>query len=438
MKFLHFRRHFTNSLILGLSLFLVPEVEGAEAVFKAGSAKRDITPKEPVPMWGYGARHSVLSNGTLDPLQAAVIVIQAGKNKLAIVGLDLGRSPSEKSLQNIRQRIKAVAGIEHSFIAGSHTHHGPVLELSDERGKGKGRFESALRYNKQLEDAIVDAIVDADQKLVPAKFATGGVELVGFNRNRQSKLEPKPVDRTLNVMRLCDAADQPLALLVNFTGHPTSIPASTLQFSADYVGAMRATVEKEFGGNVVFMQGASGDISIDKGKHGDHVGFGQALGLEVVKLATSLHPIAVTQASLVVHEDRFRFESRTDLRNPLVLAAYSVAFFPELVANFAEEYADGIRPRLTVAVLNGDTALVGASGEFFCQHANRLRERARVNRLFFFGYCNGYHQYFPTIEAVSEGGYGADSQVAPAAVGAGEQLMNTALTWIFQMQGKLK
>src|SRR2546426_2859657 len=49
-------------------------------------------------------------------------VIQAERNKLAIVGLDLGRSPSERSLQNIRQRIKADAEIEYSFIAGSHTH----------------------------------------------------------------------------------------------------------------------------------------------------------------------------------------------------------------------------------------------------------------------------------------------------------------------------
>ena len=38
--------------------------------------------------------------------------------KLAIVGLDLGRSPSEASLQRILQRIKTEAGIEHSFIGG--------------------------------------------------------------------------------------------------------------------------------------------------------------------------------------------------------------------------------------------------------------------------------------------------------------------------------
>jgi neutral ceramidase len=425
-------------IALGLGLFLTAEGRGADAVFMAGAAKRDITPQEAMPMWGYGARHDALSAGTLDPLQAAAVVIQVGDAKLAIVGLDLGRSPSERSLQSIRQRIQAEAGIEHSFIAGSHTHHGPVLELSDEDGKGKGRFIAALRYYRQMEDAIVAAIVEADRKLAPAKFATGAIDLDGFNRNRHTKLPLKPVDRTLTVMRLDDASGKPLAVLVNFAGHPTSIPAQTLQFSADYVGAMNSTVEQEFGGTAVFMQGASGDLSINKGAHADHVRFGEVLGREVVKLASSLRPATVEQPSLVVREERFRFDSRTDLNNPLVRAAFSLAFFPELVANFAEEYADGIRPRLTVALLNGDTAFVGASGEFFCQHAIRLRERTRVERLFFFGYCNGYHQYFPTIEAAAEGGYGADSPVAPVAVGAGEQLMNTALMWIYQMQGKLK
>ena len=99
---------------------------------------------------------------------------------------------------------------------------------------------------------------------------------------------------------------------------------------------------------------------------------------------------------------------------------------------------DGVKPRLTVAWLNGDTALIGVSGEFFSNHSIRLKERARVKNLFFFGYCNGYHQYFPTIEAVAEGGYGADKPVSPVAVGAGEQIMNTALLWLYEMRGKIK
>jgi neutral ceramidase len=408
-------------------------------VFKVGVGKRDITPKEGVPMWGYGARHDMLSQGTLDPLYAVAVVIQAGDKKLAIVGLDLGRSPAEAALQNIRKRIKDEAGIEYSFIAGSHSHHTPVLELSDAAGKGKGKFDASLRYYKQMEDGIVAAILEANSKLTAAKMATGVVKLEGFNRNRHTKIEPKPSDKDLTVMRFDDMNDKPLTVLVNFTAHPTTIPALTLKFSADYVGAMKATVDKELGATTVFMQGASGDQSVNEGaKNKGYEAFGAALGKEVVKLASSLKTESVTKPSLEVKEERFTFAPRIDLKNPFVRAAYEKAFFPELIPHFVDEYEQGVRPRLTVAVLNGEIALVGASGEFFSNHAIRLKERARVKQLFFFGYANGYHQYFPTIEAVAEGGYGADNAVSPVAIGAGEQLMNTALLWIYQLLGKMK
>ena len=420
-----------------LSIVVCAQAQGTDGTFKAGAARRDVTPHEPVPMWGYGARHDALSQGTLDPLYAEALVIQAGDKKLAIVGLDLGRSPAEASLQRIRQRIKSEAGIEHSFIAGSHTHHGPVLELTDEPGKGKGRFDAALRYYKEMEDAIVAAILEADQKLVPAKMAVGSIQLDSFNRNRHTKQQQKPSDRELSVMRFDDAGGKPLAILVNFTAHPTTISATILRFSADYVGAMKSEVAQATGARVLFMQGASGDQSVNEGPNKGYQAFGQALGKEVVKLATSLVPQEVAKPSLQFKEERFKFTSRTDFNNPLVRMIFAKAFFPELIPNYVDEYADGIRPRLTVALLNNELALVGASGEFFSNHAIRLKERTRVKQVFFFGYCNGYHQYFPTIEAVSEGGYGADKQVSPVAVGAGEQMMNTALIWIYQMLGKI-
>jgi neutral ceramidase len=421
---------FASGLVIG--------AETAPATFKAGAGKRDVTPQEPVPMWGYGARHAALSTGTLDPLYASAVVIQAGDKKLAIVGLDLGRSPAEKSIQNIRTRIKEKAGIDYSFIAGSHTHHGPVLELSDEEGKGKGKFDAALRYYRELEDGIVAAILEADSRLTPARLATGVIKLNGFNRNRHTKIEPKPVDPDLGVIRLDDTNGKPVAVIVNFTAHPTMVSGGVLQFSADYVGALKRTVEQEFGGQAVFMQGAAGDMSANKGENKDYPEFGQALGREVVKLASSLKPEEVAKPSLVVKEERVKFSSRTDWNNPGIRTAFSMAFFPELIPNYIDEYKDGIQPRLTVALLNGDIALVGASGEFFCNHSLRLKERARVKQLYFFGYCNGYHQYFPTIEAVAEGGYGADATVSPVEVGAGEKMMNTALTWIYQMLGKIK
>jgi hypothetical protein len=92
-----------------------------------------------------------------------------------------------------------------------------------------------------------------------------------------------------------------------------------------------------------------------------------------------------------------------------------------------------------VVLLNRNVAMVCASGEFFSAHSVRLRERLRGGpEVLFFGYCNGYHQYFPTIEAAAEGGYGADNAVAPAAVGAGERIMDAALLRIYRMLGKIR
>jgi hypothetical protein len=91
---------------------------------------------------------------------------------------------------------------------------------------------------------------------------------------------------------------------------------------------------------------------------------------------------------------------------------------------------------LNTVLLNRNIALVGGSGEFFCNHAVRLKERSYVDHTLFFGYCNGHCLYFPTIEAASEGGYGADAAVSPVAVGAGERMMNRALINIYTMLGK--
>jgi len=288
-----------------------------------------------------------------------------------------------------------------------------------------------------MEDGIVGAIVEANSRLVPARMAVGSVQLDGFNRNRHTKIEPKPSDRELEVIRFDDASGKPVALLVNFAAHPTMLPAEMLKFSADYVGALKSKITKETGAAAIFMQGAAGDQSTNPGGK-DYRAYGEALAAEAIKLSQSLQPAEVAKPSLDVREERLQFKARLDLSNPMVKAAYSKAFFPELVPNYIDEYAAGVRPRLTVALLNGDIALVGVSGEFFSNHAIRLKQRARVKQLFFFGYSNGYHQYFPTIEAVAEGGYGADQAVSPVAIGAGEEIMDRALLRLYQMMGRIR
>lgn len=407
-----------------------------ESDFRVGFAQTDVTPTIPMPMWGYGARRDVLSQGTLDPLMAKAIVIEAGSDRVALVGLDMGRAPTTAMMEEIRAGIRERAQIEHVLIVGSHTHHGPVLELTDREGFGKGRFDPAVGYLKKLPEMLTTTIVEAASKLQPARLGVTSAE-VPYNRNRHTKRQPPARDPLLSVMRFDDPAGQPIVTLVNFAAHPVMTSGEILKFSADYPGHMMKFVEQEMHAPCVFIQGASGDMSVNAINVKGPQAFGEQLGQECVKLARSIETVVPEKPSIQGRVDHFEFYTRIDLNNPAVLFLYGQAFFPELVRNFAEEYKNGMHPELNTILLNREIAIVGGSGEFFSNHAVRLRDRSYVKHTLFFGYCNGYMNYFPTIEAVSEGGYGADPPVAPAQVGAGEEMMNRALINIYSMLGKI-
>ena len=88
-----------------------------------------------------------------------------------------------------------------------------------------------------------------------------------------------------------------------------------------------------------------------------------------------------------------------------------------------------------LALLDGSLGFVCVSGELFSEHALNLKRRARLPHLFVFGYCNDYQQYFPTIQAVSEGGYGTGLPVAVSELGAGEKVVDRALIHLYQLRG---
>jgi len=418
-------------------------VRGAEPdsnppTFEVGFGERDITPPPGLPMWGYGARHDFLSQGALDPLFAKAVVIRAGNDKLAIVGLDMGRGPTQPMMEQIRHSILEKAKIAHVLISGSHTHHGPVIELTDRKGFGKGKFDAAVAYSKKLPQLIAEAILDADRNARPARLGVNSRSDLNLNRNRQSKRVPKATDPMLAVIRFDDASGKPIAVVVNFAAHAVMTDPRILKYSADYPGFLKRRVESQLDTHCVFMQGAAGDMSVNAGEFNGPERFGEHLGDLVVDLAKSTKTQVPPHPSVKGRVDRFLFHSRTDFSNPLVSVLYSRAFFPELVRNFTAEFQDGVPTELNTILLNGDTALVGASGEFFSNHSKRLKERSYVPHTLFFGYCDGHSMYFPTIEAASEGGYGADAQVSPAEIGAGEQVMNRALVNIYTMLGKFR
>lgn len=404
---------------------------GDSMAFMAGAATVDITPPVGLPMWGYGSRRDAPSEGVMDPLEANALVLCFGDDKLALVGLDVGRPPTRQSMARIREAVLEKAGVRYLFVVGSHTHHGPCIEIPDQPSKENS-------YQTKFENGIIEAIVQAERKKVPAKWAVGRVQTQNRNRNRHTKIEPKPVDRELAVLRIDDENGKVIATAVNFAAHPTNIDAGVMLYSPDYPGDMKKEVVDKLGGVCLFLQGAAGDLSCDRQGKDVH-GFGSDLGGDVVKLARSLKTKVPENPNIKYREEDFHFpEMRVDYKNPVIRVLFNRAFFKELVDAYMDEYKDGVRPKITVALLNDEVGLVGGSGEFFCNHSLRLKERARLPHLLFFGYCNDYQWYFPTIEAAAEGGYGADGTVSPVSVGAGEQMCNRALFHLYDMRNKFK
>lgn len=471
-----------NNIISTLILtFLITFTTHAQT-FRAGFAKVEITPPAATPMWGYGDRHDLLSRSTRDPLYAKALVIEAGDQRLGLVGLDMGRSPGSPDFDRIIEAVKAKVQIDQLMMSGSHTHHGPVTELQDEEGKGKGKFDAAVAYRGQLEAKLIAVIAEAAGNLQDAQIGWNDKH-VDMNRNRHSDIEPKPRDTELSVIRFDDTSGNPIAIMVNFSAHPTTLSSSDLRFSADYPGAMMNTVEAELATNCFFMQGSAGDMSIKtsaednpasddpdfdpknlssdetkflmevkkiteeeaikqqqnfvrRSKVADN--FGKRLGQEVIALAAATKTSVPAKPAIQGKYIDFNFESRVNFKNPMIKGMFGIAFFKELANTLVDDVGDNIiKARLTVTLLNGELALVGGSGEFFCEHATGLKARSGTEKTLFLGYCNGHHMYFPTIQGVSEGGYGADPEVSWVEVGAGEQMMNEALITLYEYQGKI-
>jgi neutral ceramidase len=304
--------------------------------FKVGFAQKDVTPQVATPMWGYGARKDRLSEGILDPLMAKAIVIEAGTDRVALVGLDMGRAPTTAMMEEIRAAIREKAKIEHVLIVASHTHHGPVFELADRDGFGKGRFDPAIAFLKTLPEMLSTVIIEAASKLQPARMGVETAE-TPYNRNRHTKRRPPARDSQLAVMRFDDLSGKPLAILVNFAAHPVMTDGSILKFSADYPGFMMNHVEAQMGAPCVFIQGASGDLSVNAINTSGPKGFGEQLGQECVNLAKTIETAAPARPSIQGRVDHFEFTTRVNLNNPDVMRLYGAAFFPELIRFLAEE-----------------------------------------------------------------------------------------------------
>ena len=447
-------RTFRFRLILAASRFiliaLVTPVAGAGPVMEAGVARADITPPPGVQMWGYFDRLSP-AQGTIDPLYARVLVLEVGDQRMALVDLDLGRTFGPESLQQLRDAVRQSCGIHWLLVDAIHTHAGPVI--MDQYSTGPPAWE------KTALSRIEQAIQKASEQAVPVRLGTGyGVAYIGYNRrrvntdgtvtmlwNNTARVPTAPVDPVVTVLRVDRMDGTPLAILANYACHPVTFGPDNLEYSADFPGVMCKLVGATLPGHPLcfFLQGAPGDINVydtgtpvKDGAVARRDWAGDRLGQEVVRVAKGIRTAVDTDPSLQFAEDNLPFRLRWDADK------FREETLREIGPKSFQIYSPPIRTRMelpvTTVLINKRIAIMGMPGETFVQFQMSWRARCPTDDCLFLGYANGYFGYFPTIQAATEGGYGAANATTWVQVGAGERMVDHALIKVYQMLGRLQ
>jgi neutral/alkaline ceramidase-like enzyme len=413
---------------------------------RAAVAKVDITPAPGKQLWGYSNRQSP-ATGTLDPLYARVLVLEAGRQSLALVDIDLGRPFGPASLHWLRNATRQDVSL--LILTATHTHSGPAIQ--DDYAAGRPTWETVVL------EKIAKAVAEARKNVTEAQIGVGyGIAFIGHNRLRLNpdgsvswfernltKLPTAPVDGTVSVLRIDKPGGQPLAILVNYACHPVIFGSDNLQYSADFPGVMARTVEQSFGGKPLgfFLQGAPGDINpyfavtpLEQNAVAMRDQAGQTLGREAAKIAEEIHTKPDPNADLQFAEDLVSVGLRWDRQkwHEAMIAVFGASgsdpFAPKL---------DNIQLPVTTILINRSIAILCMPGEPFVEYQIAWRQRSPVRDALFFGYANGYHGYFPTIRSATLGGYGAGNPATWVEAGAGDRMIDTGVTRLNHMLGRL-
>jgi hypothetical protein len=256
------------SRLITLTLFVVATLtgDGQAAALLAGVARIDLTPPPNMkaPLGGYGARMNRPAVGVHDRILAKALVISDGSRKAAIVTADLlGFAPPFKP--SIIERIaKQGWSAEQVMLLPSHSHTSIDMNAINPRNVFKipqiGIHDPEL-YEFTL-NKFVEVIQRAEQHLQPVVIGTSSRQIPGWNRNRRR--DPGGVtDNELTVTRIDTTAGKPLAVLVNFSAHPTFMSEREMLFSGDWPGQLQRTIEAVVGEGLTAMyyNGAEGDQS---------------------------------------------------------------------------------------------------------------------------------------------------------------------------------
>jgi hypothetical protein len=222
------------------------------AAFRAGFAWRDVTPDPLLPVsGGVGPSHAVTRR--IGQLTVRAMVLENEGTQVAICSVDFLGFPGVLC-DRVRAKVPGIPAAN-ILIGATHTHSAPdCYGFPDESGK----TAADLAYLDGVCTKLAEAVNEAVQHLQPArvKISTGEARgRIAYNYYAERLYDPR-----CYVVQILDAADKPVATLVNYACHPEVIGSDQGILCPDFVGPLYDRIERRGAGGGIFLNSAQGGM----------------------------------------------------------------------------------------------------------------------------------------------------------------------------------
>lgn len=363
-----------------IGLLMVSTVYSAG--LKANVASIDLTPplEMKFALGGYGDRMSKPAEGIHDRIWAKALVLKKGDKKYAIITMDmLGLPPNIKP--ELIKRLAAEGWTEANImLLPSHSHTSfDMTALNDKNNLNSpqiGIFQPELL--EHVLSSLSKVIREADKNLQAVRVGTGRITVEGMNRNRRGDPD---VDKGLTVTRIDYEDGKPMAMLVNWTAHPTFMSEKDMWVSGGWPGYLQRELQQwiDDGVTVMYYNGAEGDQSPIGQSVVSHYEKAEIYGRAIAIKAFDVYKNIKTKSDVV-----FNYAL-----NMVELPKRRV--HPSFMETGGAEY--NLTPEALVAVLNvmspastsigavriGDLVIIGAPGELTAELGLEVKNKLIEN-----------------------------------------------------------
>lgn len=360
---------------------------------------------------GYGERMSQPAQGIHDRIWAKALVLKQGEKKYALVTLDLLALPPNVKPQVVEKLAGAGWSVENVMLLSSHSH--TSLNMTALNNKNSLNIPQLGIFHQKLLDFVVKSIAEAIQKasrdLRPVLVGTGRVSVENLNENRRGD---DFVDQDLTVTRVDLAGGNPLAVLVNWTAHPTLVDEKDMWLSGAWPGFLQRELEGWIGGDIaaMYFNGAEGDQRPVRPPGGSHYEQAEIYGRQIARQAWQLYRTIQPKQAVKFDFNYHEVQLPKPVAHPLFKATGGAEYgMTDQVMKIILNRMCPVKTSIC-ALRVGELLVVSAPGELVAELGLRVKKKLSQHRCQFpviGGLGNEWISYILTKKQYEKGGYEA-------------------------------